>query len=101
MSETDDTSEILIPLKAPANIKINPDTVPIRPNVNKMSDAIYNLISKPESNSSINDYVKDYIFLCFFIGNDFVPHHPAVNIRTTGIEFLIDVYRNSLKPNEE
>ena len=65
-----------------------------------MSEAIYNLISKDNSNSDIHMYVKDYIFLCFFIGNDFVPHHPAINIRTTGIELLIDVYRKILRPNE-
>ncbi len=68
--------------------------------INRMSEAIYNLISKDNSNSDIHMYVKDYIFLCFFIGNDFVPHHPAINIRTTGIELLIDVYRKILRPNE-
>ena len=68
--------------------------------INRMSDAIYSLISKDGSNSDINMYVKDYIFICFFIGNDFVPHHPAINIRTTGIELLVDVYRKMLKPNE-
>ena len=68
--------------------------------IHRMSEAIYILISKDGSNSDINMYVKDYIFICFFIGNDFVPHHPAINIRTTGIELLIDVYRKMLKPNE-
>lgn len=68
--------------------------------IHRMSEAIYILISKDGSNSDINMYVKDYIFICFLIGNDFVPHHPAINIRTTGIELLIDVYRKTLKPNE-
>jgi 5'-3' exonuclease len=38
-------------------------------------------------------YVHDYIFMCFFLGNDFMPHIPSVNIRTTGIEILMNAYR--------
>jgi 5'-3' exonuclease len=40
-----------------------------------------------------NDVLFDYILLCFFLGNDFLPHFPALNIRTTGINHLINAYK--------
>lgn len=44
--------------------------------------------SKQETNK-----LYDYIFLCFFMGNDFLPHFPSMNIRTNGIQIMLEAYK--------
>jgi 5'-3' exonuclease len=43
----------------------------------------------------------DYIFLCFFLGNDFMPHFPSVNIRTGGIEKMLSAYKHTIGNTDE
>lgn len=44
--------------------------------------------------------IFDYILISFLLGNDFLPHFPALNIRTNGITTIIETYKHVFKPNE-
>lgn len=48
-----------------------------------------------------NNIIFDYIFICFFLGNDFLPHFPALNIRTNGISNLINAYKHVFHGTKE
>ena len=40
--------------------------------------------------------IKDYVFLMMFMGNDFMPHFPSLNIRTFGIHMILELYKVEL-----
>lgn len=47
------------------------------------------------------DRTQDYIFICFMLGNDFLPHFPAINIRTDGLDKLLGAYRGTIGNSKE
>lgn len=40
--------------------------------------------------------LDDWVFMCFFVGNDFLPHLPSLDIRDNGIDTLIAIWRDNL-----
>ena len=48
-----------------------------------------------------DDCIRDYIFMCFLLGNDFMPHFPALNIRANGIDLLLQLYKSLFGNNNK
>lgn len=47
------------------------------------------------------DFIKDFILICFFLGNDFIEHTPSIIIDHDGIEILMQTYCELFKKNKE
>tara|TARA_Y100000590_G_scaffold467350_1_gene645956 strand:+ start:420 stop:1904 length:1485 start_codon:yes stop_codon:yes gene_type:complete len=41
--------------------------------------------------------LNDYLFICFFIGNDFIIPSPSINIRYNGLDILLETYNTIQK----
>ncbi|KAM3162178.1 5'-3' exoribonuclease [Lachancea thermotolerans] len=40
--------------------------------------------------------VDDWVFMCFFCGNDFLPHLPSLDVRENSIDILVEIWKTIL-----
>jgi len=57
-----------------------------------LSKAILSEMGVPIGHKDARGKIYDYIFACFLLGNDFLPHFPALNIRTHGNYTILELY---------
>jgi 5'-3' exonuclease len=39
-----------------------------------------------------DDYWNDFVFICYLLGNDFLPHLPSIDVHKSGLDIIIDCY---------
>jgi 5'-3' exonuclease len=61
--------------------------------INLLKKSVVSTIKKGFYRISNQCILYDYLFLCFFIGNDFIINTPCINIRYGGLDYLLDIYR--------
>lgn len=69
--------------------------------VTKIRDYLVSDIEEITNISTLNHntIVNDYILLCFFGGNDFLPHAPSIEIKCGSLDKLMELYWKFLRNN--
>ncbi|CCF57603.1 hypothetical protein KAFR_0C06110 [Kazachstania africana CBS 2517] len=44
-------------------------------------------------NFDLERAIDDWVFMCFFCGNDFLPHLPSLDVRENSIDILLDIWK--------
>lgn len=60
--------------------------------IGALRSELYNLM-KWNDDCDIDRIINDFIFLCFMVGNDFIPHIPCIEIKQGGIENIFAHYK--------
>ena len=60
---------------------------------------LYTYTNYNNENLNDNSFINDYVFLCFILGNDFLPHLTSVDLRNNGMNTLLKIYVKTYSNN--
>lgn len=83
--------KLKLPLPDPNN---DPNTglPPIEKEISKLESTSLSNSERKGPTYSLDRIVDDFVFMCFFIGNDFLPHLPSLSIHKGSIDQMITLY---------
>lgn len=79
------------------NVYDNVDCMYFIVDVNKLAEIIVKRVAEETNNIRKTEIIVDFVFYCFFLGNDFLPSLPCIDLSTQGMDVLFDVYSFNLK----
>ena len=59
------------------------------------------LLNKNINKNDYTKYINDFIVLCYFLGNDFLPHFPTLDIKNNGLDILLESYVKTIINNDD
>lgn len=64
-------------------------------NINNLKERLYEFYFQGQEKNcyNVNAFTKDYVILCSFLGNDFIPPLSYIKVKNNGIDFVIDEYQ--------
>ena len=64
-----------------------------------VSDIVRDKLDGNEIKLKNKNVIDDFIFVCYFLGNDFLPHLPSLETSINGIDHLLELYSDVLIKN--
>lgn len=75
----------------PNIFRTEPEFIAIRLNI------LREYIEKEADGLDLERFIDDWVFLCFFVGNDFLPHLPSLEIREGAVDKLVGIYKEVIR----
>lgn len=54
-----------------------------------------------QTDATQTNFMMDYVFICFFLGNDFLPHFVGYDIKFHGLDIICNAYRKVYEHSKE
>jgi 5'-3' exonuclease len=78
------------------NVYTNVDCAYFIVQINSLADEIVQKITDDKTFET-QHVIRDFIFFCFMLGNDFLPNIPCIDLSHKGLDLLFQVYSRTLK----